>query len=79
MAHMPSSTFYNNTKGEDITGPKSNLKCSIHHWAEHGIAGRGVLLDYRSYAEEKGIHYDPFGNFLVSGLCLLRFMMLTQF
>ena len=62
MAHISTSTFYNNTKAEDIIGPNANLKCSIHHWAEHGIAGRGVLIDYRGYAEEKGIQYDPFGN-----------------
>ena len=36
------------------------MKCSIHHWAEHGIAGRGILLDYRSYAKAHGIHYDPY-------------------
>lgn len=55
FAHFPSQTFYNNTKGEDVTGPQANEKCSIHHWAEHGIAGRGVLLDYRGYAHKKGI------------------------
>ncbi|KAI8943365.1 hypothetical protein NX059_001380 [Plenodomus lindquistii] len=60
FAHLPSATFYNGTKGSDINGPNPNLKCSIHHWAEHGIAGRGVLLDYRSYAHKKGIKYDPF-------------------
>ena len=57
---MGSQTFYNNTRGEDITGPKANDKCSIHHWSEHGFAGRGVLLDYRSYAHKKGIQYDSY-------------------
>lgn len=59
FAHGPTQSFYNNTKGTDITGPAANLKCSMHHWAEHGIAGRGVLLDYRGYAHAKGIQYDP--------------------
>ncbi|KAF2420015.1 hypothetical protein EJ08DRAFT_653937 [Tothia fuscella] len=63
FAHIPTQTFYNGTKGTDITGPTANLKCSMHHWAEHGIAGRGVLLDYRSYAESKGIHYNPFDTY----------------
>ena len=27
---------------------------------EHGIAGRGVLLDYRGYAHKTGIDYDPY-------------------
>jgi hypothetical protein len=38
FAHIPSGTFYNNTKGSDIVGPNANHKCSIHHWAVHGIA-----------------------------------------
>ena len=41
FAHVATGQFYNNTRGEDILGPKANHKCSIHHWAEHGIAGRG--------------------------------------
>ncbi|KAL9100849.1 MAG: hypothetical protein Q9187_009314, partial [Circinaria calcarea] len=66
FAHIPSGTFYNNTRGEDIVGPKANQKCSIHHWSEHGIAGRGVLLDYRSYAHKKGIQYDPYDYYPIS-------------
>lgn len=57
---MSSATFYNNTKGEDVIGPKANHKCSIHHWAEHGIAGRGVLLDYRGYAHRKGMKWAKY-------------------
>ncbi|KAL1955775.1 hypothetical protein VTO42DRAFT_8095 [Malbranchea cinnamomea] len=60
FAHIPTQTFYNGTKGHDIMGPNANLKCSVHHWAQHGIAGRGVLLDYRSYAKDNGINYDPY-------------------
>ncbi|MCJ1367658.1 hypothetical protein MMC16_006792 [Acarospora aff. strigata] len=66
FAHIPTGTFYNNTHGEDILGPKANHKCSIHHWAEHGIAGRGVLLDYRGYAHKKGIQYDPYDYYPIS-------------
>lgn len=66
FAHGPSKSFYNGTKGSDILGPAANLKCSMHHWADHGIAGRGVLLDYRGYAEAKGIQYDPFDYYPIS-------------
>lgn len=66
FAHLPTGTFYNNTKGSDIVGPSANHKCSIHHWAQHGIAGRGVLLDYRSYAHRKGINYDPYEYYPIS-------------
>lgn len=53
-------------KGSDIVGPTANQKCSIHHWAERGIAGRGILLDYRSYAHIKGINYDPYDYYPIS-------------
>ncbi|KAG9680758.1 hypothetical protein KCU85_g5413, partial [Aureobasidium melanogenum] len=66
FAHIPSGTFYNNTKGSDIVGPNANHKCSIHHWAVHGIAGRGILLDYRGYAHKKGIVYDPYEYYPIS-------------
>lgn len=28
-------------------------------WTEKAIAGRGVLLDFESYATESGLKYDP--------------------
>lgn len=59
IAHFPTQTFYNGTKGSDIEGltKEDKNKCGIHHWAQHGIAGRGILIDYWSYAKEKGIVY----------------------
>lgn len=57
---MHTQTFYNNTHGEDIVGPKANHKCSIHHWSDHCIAGRGILLDYRSYADKKGVALNSY-------------------
>jgi hypothetical protein len=58
--------YASQTKDADIVGPAANHKCSIHHWAEHGIAGRGVLLDYRGYAHRKGINYDPYDYYPIS-------------
>ncbi|KAF3914131.1 hypothetical protein AA313_de0207623 [Arthrobotrys entomopaga] len=58
FAHIPTLTFYNNTKGSDISGPNANHKCSVHHWSSHGFSGRAVLLDYRSYADSIGVKYD---------------------
>lgn len=52
------------TKGEDIKGPEENGNCGIHHWARHGIAGRGVLIDYWTYANEKGMPYGRHASFL---------------
>lgn len=42
------------------------MKCSIHHWSTHGIAGRGILLDYRHYAKANNIHYDPYKRHAIS-------------
>ena len=57
---MATQTFYNDTHKHDFFEPKANLKCSIHHLSDHGIAGRGVLLDYKAYADKMEIHYNPF-------------------
>jgi kynurenine formamidase len=47
-------------------GPNANEKCSIHYWAEHGIAARGILLDYWGYAQANGIQYSPFTSHRIS-------------
>ena len=65
-AHVGSEMFYNFAKGSDFLGPKANEKCSLHYWSQHGFAGRGVLLDYRSYAAEKGVKYDSASTHAIS-------------
>lgn len=57
VAHGKSKCFYNGVTSKDIEGPERNDKIGVSNWAEHGIAGRGVLLDYWGYAKEKGIVY----------------------
>ncbi|KAG9846793.1 hypothetical protein KCU98_g689, partial [Aureobasidium melanogenum] len=45
--------YYNNCTNENVLGSERN---GIHVWIENGgVVGRGVLLDYKSWAEEKGI------------------------
>lgn len=34
----------------------------MQHWAKEGIAGRGVLIDYVSWAEENGVKYSTLAN-----------------
>ena len=46
--------FYGGTTGDEILDPKST-RIGIGHWAKKGIAGRGVLIDYLSWAEKKGM------------------------
>ncbi|KAJ9637476.1 uncharacterized protein PV06_04041 [Exophiala oligosperma] len=52
--------FYNGVTQDDISGPESNPKIGIQNLARRGIVGRGVLLDWREYAKQKGIKYSPF-------------------
>ncbi|KAJ5127157.1 cyclase [Penicillium atrosanguineum] len=59
-AHFQTKLFYNGASSSDFVGDASNLRCSIHHWANHGIAGRGILLDYRYYALTHNKPYDPY-------------------
>ncbi|MCJ1312485.1 hypothetical protein MMC25_006159 [Agyrium rufum] len=63
---MPTGTFYNGATSKDFVGPEASMKCSIHYWTDHGIAGRGVLIDYRSYAHKKDIEYDPFERYAIT-------------
>ncbi|OAA55295.1 hypothetical protein SPI_08390 [Niveomyces insectorum RCEF 264] len=58
VAYQHRDIFYNNTKASDITGPTASDRIGIQNWCRAGLAGRGVLLDYRSYAASQGITYD---------------------
>ncbi|KAL1889885.1 hypothetical protein Sste5346_008609 [Sporothrix stenoceras] len=42
--------FYGGVTTSEITD-RSNTRIGIHHWAQEGIVGRGVLLDYVEYAK----------------------------
>ncbi|KAL6865490.1 hypothetical protein ACO1O0_001584 [Amphichorda felina] len=53
--------FYGGTTKEEILD-RSNDRIGIHHWAQEGITGRGVLIDYVSWAEKKGIEYTTFSQ-----------------
>ncbi|KAL0261448.1 hypothetical protein SLS55_002878 [Diplodia seriata] len=53
--------FYGGTTKEEILDPK-NDRIGMQHWARAGIAGRGVLIDYVSWAEKRGIKYTTFSQ-----------------
>jgi len=70
--YQPSGLYYNGTKPT-----KDNLSQgfqqldktlpTLNHWHEHGcLVGRGVLLDYKAYAEAKGISYSCFNSHAIS-------------
>ena len=50
--------FYNGVTKEMAHGGPGTRN-GIQVWARRGIAGRGVLIDYRRWAEDRGISYSP--------------------
>lgn len=57
--------FYNGmTQAEILSGKTTKL--GMHAWTKQGIVGRGVLIDFVSYAEKKGIRYDATGFYAVT-------------
>ncbi|CAG1989651.1 unnamed protein product [Fusarium graminearum] len=53
--------FYGGTTKDEILD-RSNDRIGIQHWAQEGITGRGVLIDYASWAEKRGIKYKTFSQ-----------------
>lgn len=53
--------YYGGTTAAEIID-RTNGRIGIQHWAKEGIAGRGVLIDYVSWADRKGIKYSAFTN-----------------
>ncbi len=51
-------SFYNHVRQDQITG-KPGTRNGIQVWAQRGIAGRGILLDYRRWAMAEGRSYSP--------------------
>jgi kynurenine formamidase len=48
--------FYNGATEDDVATGRRN---TIEHWARHGLAGRGVVLDMVRTLAEAGRPYDP--------------------
>lgn len=57
--------FYGGTTAHEIKDTDSP-RIGIGFWAKKGIAGRGVLIDYVSYAERKGISIDALTRQMIS-------------
>ncbi|CAN6674827.1 hypothetical protein TRVA0_067S00320 [Trichomonascus vanleenenianus] len=54
--------WYGGTSKKEIAEGKSD-RIGIHHWAQEGIAGRGVLIDYASWAVAKGNKVSTMAHF----------------
>ncbi|OAL44233.1 hypothetical protein IQ07DRAFT_663589, partial [Pyrenochaeta sp. DS3sAY3a] len=57
-AWQETGQYYNGLTHAEISGPERNDRNGIQTWLQRGgIVGRGVLLDYASWAEKKGIEF----------------------
>lgn len=56
--------FYGGTTAEEIQDTNCS-RIGIGYWAKKGIAGRGVLIDYLSWAEKKGISVNALSQHAV--------------
>ncbi|KAJ3528953.1 hypothetical protein NM208_g9974 [Fusarium decemcellulare] len=57
--------YYNGITQGDISGPKANSKLGIQNIAAKTITGRGVLLDWFSWAQENNMTIDPFSKYAI--------------
>lgn len=64
VSYGDTGLFYNGTTADDIQ--KSASPGGIHHWSTRALAGRGILLDYRAYADSQGIEYDSASSHPIS-------------
>lgn len=72
--HQPSGTGYNGCKPTvallEQTFGNEDKNCdlpTLQHWhTRGGMVGRGVLLDYRQYAADKGIKYSCFDDHAIT-------------
>lgn len=69
-AHQPSGLGYNGLghSKADLADPqkRDNLP-GLEHWHKRGgVVGRGVLLDYRAYADANGVVYEPFSRHVIT-------------
>lgn len=59
VAHQGGKVYYNNLKHEDLSSGK-DLRNGLENVNNRGgVCGRGVLLDWVSYAEKNNIKYNP--------------------
>jgi hypothetical protein len=74
FAHQGTGYNYNGTRptAEQLVQSYGNVDLdkalpTLNHWHERGcLVGRGVLLDYKAYADAKGIRYSPFESHAIS-------------
>ncbi|KAG8156874.1 hypothetical protein KVR01_013287 [Diaporthe batatas] len=62
FAYQKEKKFYNGITQDEIHEHVSTDQNSLQPWTARGVAGRGVLIDYASWAKEKNISYEKFAK-----------------
>ncbi|KAL8832235.1 MAG: hypothetical protein Q9170_004956 [Blastenia crenularia] len=60
FAYQKEKIFYNGVTLDDIHSSGRSTVNGIHAWADQGIVGRGILLDFHSWRVANDITYKPF-------------------
>ncbi|KAF2398523.1 hypothetical protein EJ06DRAFT_544181 [Trichodelitschia bisporula] len=60
FGYQKEGKFYNGVTIDDIHGEHKTDILGIHAWADKGIVGRGILVDYHAWRTAQNIPYDPF-------------------
>ncbi|ORY03953.1 putative cyclase-domain-containing protein [Clohesyomyces aquaticus] len=64
FGHTETGLYYNNIHHDDLL---QTDRIGIDHWSKRGgIVGRGVLLDYCSWAERHGIEYNAMSRHCIT-------------
>lgn len=64
----PEHGFYNGLRADQ--NDETSTALGVHHWADQGIAGRGVLLDVPRYFAREGMPYDPASTVVIDAAML---------
>ncbi|KAJ5661369.1 uncharacterized protein N7484_000741 [Penicillium longicatenatum] len=66
FAYQQDQKFYNGTTQAEIHADCNTSVNGLQAWAPRGLAGRGVLIDYYSYAIREGIDVQHFSSHPIS-------------
>ncbi|OJJ52884.1 hypothetical protein ASPSYDRAFT_1165358 [Aspergillus sydowii CBS 593.65] len=62
FAYQNEAKFYNGQASQTLFTYANTTVNGLDAWAEKGIAGRGVFIDYFDWAQERGIQYNTLTN-----------------
>ncbi|CEL06439.1 hypothetical protein ASPCAL09616 [Aspergillus calidoustus] len=66
FAYQADKKFYNGTTQDEIHASGRTAINGLQAWCSRGLAGRGVLVDYASYARRHGIEINHFSGHAIT-------------